>query len=242
MKKFKLAWIAWLLILSLSAQAQNRIDLSTIDVKDSSGTIYPTYLVKKLLESGKYTLQFSQDRKTAWLVELSAEESEKMTKMITEKMNNPSKPKESPYFKTGSTIASFKENDINGNSVNLKEMAGKVVVLNFWFINCPPCRQEMPHLNEVVEKYKYDKDVVFIAVARDSKYELQEFLKTSPFKYNIINDGSWIADKYSIRGYPTHVVLDKQGKVLFHTSGYGPGTVEWIGKSIEAGLNETAKH
>jgi thiol-disulfide isomerase/thioredoxin len=103
---------------------------------------------------------------------------------------------------------------------NQKDLVGKVVVLNFWFINCPPCRREMPELNELVEHYKAEKDVVFLAVALDMRYAIQEFLKTSPFNYNIIDNGRFIAGKYGINLFPTHVVVDRQGKILFHTSGY----------------------
>jgi thiol-disulfide isomerase/thioredoxin len=149
------------------------------------------------------------------------------------------KPMDSKFFRTGQTISSFKEKDINGVKYNLKELQGKIVVLNFWFINCPPCRQEIPHLNDMVESYKDNKDVVFIAVALDEKYDLEQFLKTMPYNYNIIDKGRYIAQQYGINAYPTHVILDKQGKVIFHTSGFGMGTVSWLKKSIEAGLNET---
>jgi thiol-disulfide isomerase/thioredoxin len=233
MKMIQLVVIAFLLGFSVSAKAQPRkqIDLDAIEIRDSlSGMLYSTAIVKTLLSTGKLGLRINADGKTGVLYELTEVE-------ISRRMENMPKPRESTYFKTGSTIASFKESDMNGNKYNLKEMAGKVVVINFWFINCPPCRQEIPHLNELVEKYKDNKDVVFLAVALDNKYDLQQFLKTSPFNYNIIHEGIYIAQLYSVKAYPTHVVLDKKGKVLFHTSGFGAATVPWIGKSIEAGLN-----
>ena len=233
MKAFRLVWVTCLIVLSLSGQAQARFDMNTMEIKDSSGTLYPTAIVQKLLQTGKYGLKVTKDGKMGLLYELSADE-------INRRMANTPKPKESTYFKTGSTIASFKESDMAGNKYNLKEMTGKVVVLNFWFINCPPCRQEIPHLNEVVESYKNNKDVVFIAMALDEKYDLEAFLKTSPYQYNIIDKAGYIAQKYGVNLFPTHVVLDKQGKVLFHTSGFGSGTIPWIRKSIEEGLNPTA--
>ncbi len=234
MKKLTLVLIACMLIWSLATQAQTqgRFDLNTMEITDANGVLYPSVIAQKLLATGKYGLRINKDGKTALLYELSIEE-------INIRMANAPKPKESTYFKTGSTISSFKESDMAGNKYNLKEMAGKVVVINFWFINCPPCRQEIPQLNEVVELYKENKDVVFIALALDDKYELEEFLKTTPFKYNVVHKGGYIAQKYGVNLYPTHVILDKQGKVLFHTSGFGSGTVAWIRKSIEAGLNNT---
>jgi len=210
-----------------------RVKLEDMEVKDSSGIVYPPIIWQKLLASGMYGVRLLPDRKTALISKLSEEE-------MTERLTKLPKPRESNFFKTGATIASFKESDMNGNKYSLKELTGKVVVLNFWFINCPPCRQEMPELNEMVESFKNNKDVVFIAVALDQKYEIKEFLKTNPFIYNIIYDGLYISQKYNVTSYPTHVVLDKQGKVVFHTSGLALNTVPWVKKSIDAALTETA--
>lgn len=216
----------------LRPEAQVKVKAEDLDVKDSSGTAYPTILWQKLVMSGKYGIKIQTDGKTALLGRLTEEE-------IAARFSRMPKPKESQFFTTGGKIASFSEKDMNGIKYNLKELAGKVVVLNFWFINCPPCRQEIPALNEVVETFKDNKDVVFIAVALDPKYDIIEFLKTNPFQYNIIDNARYIASKYNVNSYPTHVVLDKQGKVLFHTSGFGMSTVGWVKKSIEAGLNDT---
>jgi thiol-disulfide isomerase/thioredoxin len=111
---------------------------------------------------------------------------------------------------------------------------GRVVVINFWFINCPPSRQEIPELNQVVKDYKDSTNVVFIAVALDEKIELKNFLKKTPFDYTIINNGGFITDIYGVKGFPTHLILDKDGKVYFHSSGFGMSTVLWLRKSIKA--------
>ena len=91
----------------------------------------------------------------------------------------------------------------------------------------------------MVESFKGNKEVVFIAVSLDRLYEIKDFLKTNHFIYNIIDDGRYIASKYNVTLYPTHVVLDRQGKVIFHTSGVASNTVGWVKKSIEAALNNT---
>lgn len=235
--------IALSCLFSLKAITQNQpnkqgtffqLNLNAIEVKDSSGAVYPTDIVRQLISSGKFGLRLAPDHKTAVLIKYSAEELSKRA------MGMPA-PVESKFFKTGEKIASFNEKDINGNKYNLKELTGKVVVLNFWFINCPPCRKEIPDLNELVELFKDNKEVVFIAVALDAKYEIKEFLKTTPFMYNIIHDGRYIAQKYNINSFPTHLVLNKQGKVAFHTSGLAMNTVSSVKTSIETSLNETVR-
>jgi thiol-disulfide isomerase/thioredoxin len=214
---------------ALFACAQGTMKWEDVEVRDSAGTMYPTAIWQKLVSTGKYTVRVNADRKTAVLVSLSEAE-------IESRLAKMGKPHESNFFTTGRNISLFSEKDINGTKFNQKDLVGKVVVLNFWFINCPPCRREMPELNELVEHYKTEKDVVFIAVALDMRYVIQEFLKTNPFNYNIIDNGRYIAGKYGINLFPTHVVVDRQGRILFHTSGYALNTVAWVKKAIVAGL------
>ena len=228
MRYLAILWLFFGLATSTRAQQPNMADLQ---VKDSSGAVYTMEAWQKLVFSGKYGLQLQPDKKTALLVRLPEGQ--------LPQFSNTSRPRESPFFKTGERIPSFNEKDMAGERFNLKEMTGKVVVLNFWFINCPPCRQEIPALNELVESYKNNPKVVFLAVALDEKNELEDFLKASPFNYHIISNGRFTTSKYGIMAYPTHVVLDKQGKLLFHTSGLEGGTLHWLKRSIEAGLNDT---
>jgi thiol-disulfide isomerase/thioredoxin len=201
-------------------------------VKDSSGTIYPYVIWQKLLQTGEYNikaLNINADPPEFLLVRLNEAE----MKARDERMP---KPRESAYFRTGTNISNAKLVTLDKKKYNLKDLAGKVVVLNFWFINCPPCRMEIPHLNKMTETYKGREDVIFLAVALDEAYELKNFLKEMPFNYGIVDGGRYIASQYGITSYPTHVVLDKEGKVAFHTSGYGMGTVPWLKKSIDAAL------
>jgi len=205
-----------------------KLDASSI-VRDSSGMLYPYVIWQKMLSSGNYTVKPIDPRSdsTAFLlVKLSEEEK-------NSRYSRMAKPADSKFFTTGEKIQSFNANDINGNKIKLKDLAGKVVVLNFWFIGCPPCRMEIPELNKIALKYANDPNVVFVAVALDRAYDINEFIKTSPFSYHIIDDGKIYADLYKIHLYPTNVVVGKDGKVMFHSSGYGPNTPYWINKTIE---------
>ncbi|NRB48624.1 MAG: TlpA family protein disulfide reductase [Saprospiraceae bacterium] len=108
--------------------------------------------------------------------------------------------------------APFSVTDIEGNTYSSEELKGKVVVLNFWFIGCAPCRIEIPGLNEMVRHYDKEQ-VVFIAFALDGKEALEKFLTELPFDYTIIPEAFDQAAAYSVQGYPTHVILDKRGNV-----------------------------
>lgn len=115
------------------------------------------------------------------------------------------------YYKEGEQILPFEYEDINGNLLKSELLKGKVIVLNFWSTTCGPCIKEMPHLNKLVEKMK-DKDIVFIAPAFYSSINnLNSFLQKHPFAYNII---ALNADDYNILELPTHIIIDRNQKVI----------------------------
>jgi len=148
-------------------------------VKDSSGINYPYAAWEKLLSTGKYTLKpvdpFNDS--TAYLiVPLSENERNAMVSRLP-------KPAESKFFTDGQKLDLFNVRDINGNKADLKKAAGKVIVLNFWFIGCPPCRQEIPELNKIALEYAANPNVIFVAVCLDQDYQIFDFIKTSPFTY-----------------------------------------------------------
>lgn len=235
MKSIVISLLLWIICMDINAQTriyQKAPSLDSLIVKDAAGVTYTKTETEIMIRSGKYMIRYNGDNKTALIMPSQA--------FVEEFGNMPKgKPAPSKFFKTGDKMAQFSERAMNGVKYSLKELAGKVVVLNFWFINCPPCRGEMPELNKIVTSYK-DSNVVFIAIALDEKYEIENFLKTNPFTYNIIDGGRYIASKYGVTLYPTHVVLNKQGKILFHTSGYSGATITWLKKAINAGLNDSS--
>ncbi|MBN8673119.1 MAG: TlpA family protein disulfide reductase [Chitinophagales bacterium] len=143
------------------------------------------------------------------------------------------KPEETKAFKTGKRFDGFSAYDINGNWVDTKLLKGKILVVNFWFTTCPPCKKERPYLNKIVDDYSSDTNVVFIAVALDPKERLEPYLKQNEFKYNVIPAGQKIAEAFKISGYPTQLIVDKQGKIAFHTVSYYYVTDYWMRKTID---------
>jgi thiol-disulfide isomerase/thioredoxin len=235
MRKLLLTAIV-ILICFCSANAQKKQPLSESSVvKDTLGAVVPYTLWSGLLMTGHYKIKADEKDNTEFIIyRLSDEEYEKA-------LGTMPKPKESNFFRTGSSFTHFKTTDINDNKVNTKSLAGKIIVLNFWFINCPPCRMEMPELNKLSDTYRSDSSIVFLAIALDKKYDLEQFLKSSRFGYTIIDNGRFICDQYHINSYPTNVIVDQKGKVYFHSTGLGVGTVHWLKKSIEELKNSTEK-
>lgn len=107
----------------------------------------------------------------------------------------------------------FSVTTLSGKLYNIAALRGKVVVLNFWFIGCGPCKAEMPGLNQLVADFK-GQDVVFLALALDPAEDLREFLKKMAFNYEVIPDaGKLIEEQFKITAYPTHIIIDRNGAV-----------------------------
>lgn len=125
-------------------------------------------------------------------------------------------------------VPDFKVESLEGKTFNSAELKGKIVVLNLWFVNCPHCIEEIKSLNTIVDSYSSNNDVVFIGLATNDKAQLAGFLKKYPFKYNVVpNAGDLMllgfGDKQKDGSYflpfPTHVVIDREGKIISKTSG-----------------------
>lgn len=216
-----------------SSGTRMTLDENTI-VKDSSGRVLQVKEWQGLLSSGHYTLrsQKVKDKDPEFtLIRLTEDQ-------YAQRLQNAPKPRETNVFSTGQKISSFKATDINGHKYKLKDLEGKIVVINFWFIACEPCRREMPELNKIVEEFKDSSNVVFLAICLDEKDRIEKYLKTTPFNYNIIDQGNYISSQYGIKTYPTNLVVDKNGKVAFHSSGYSMSVAPWIRKTILQELGE----
>jgi len=239
-----------------------RYDKNSI-VKDSSGRQYPYAEWQPLSKSGKYIIrpvdmenindQFiivkikprpvnGALQKATYSEQISPYAVAREIIKVVDTSLWP-RAEETTCFKTGEEMKSFSERDIGGNKLSLKKLRGKVVVINFWFIGCQPCRKEIPDLDKVAALYKNNPDVVFIALALDDSDNIKNFLRQLAFYdvtfgYHIIADARAIANHYGVQLYPTNVILDRDGKIASHWVGYSPSAPYWMKKSINESLNK----
>lgn len=132
----------------------------------------------------------------------------------------------------GTTAPEFDLVDLQGNHYTLENLKGKVVVLNFWFIKCGACLQEMPDLNKLVEKYK-DKPIVFLAITHDEGTSVTEFLKKKEILLTVIPNEQKTIKNYQIQFFPTNIILDQEGKVVFAKDGFERDMIKLMNKTIE---------
>lgn len=122
----------------------------------------------------------------------------------------------------GATAPNFQAKTITGESIELAKLRGQVVVLYFFYHSCgDPCNGQIPALNEVVKKYRFD-DVKFLALADDSEPELVEaFLREQEFEFKVIPQATDIIYEtfYNPAGFPSLFVIDRKGKIQYLSSG-----------------------
>lgn len=118
----------------------------------------------------------------------------------------------------GKIFPELKVETLNGDSISIKDLIGKFVVINWWATGCGPCRVEIPGLNSLVDKYKNNSNIVFLAIAFDKKEILENFQKSKEFKY-IQTLGDMETSKLFGTSYPKHVILDKEGMISFYCEG-----------------------
>ncbi|MBV9988966.1 MAG: TlpA family protein disulfide reductase [Chitinophagaceae bacterium] len=115
----------------------------------------------------------------------------------------------------GQQLPSYDFTDLKGRHYTNGNTKDKILVLKYWFINCLPCVQEMPELNELVKKYRRRKDILFVSVAMDRPDALQRFLLDHEFSYAVVPDQkSWLTDTMKAYSYPTHIIVDKSGRIV----------------------------
>ncbi|HUA16729.1 MAG TPA: TlpA disulfide reductase family protein [Verrucomicrobiae bacterium] len=110
--------------------------------------------------------------------------------------------------------ADFTLNDLQGTSWHLKDLRGKVVLVNFWATWCPPCRKEMPDLQALYEKYK-DQGFVVLSISDEEAAKVAPFIAEQKITYPVVLDpGDKVHDLYEVEGIPKSFVYDREGKLV----------------------------
>ncbi len=129
----------------------------------------------------------------------------------------PAEP-ESPQSKVGlpyEPAFPFDARTLDGQRRSLRELRGKVVVLNLWSIYCGYCFDEIPQLINVMADHRSEPDIVFLSFAANTEEELREALARQPFPYEVVADPTeQIIGNFAGGGWPRHVVIDREGRIL----------------------------
>lgn len=156
------------------------------------------------------------------------------TVVFQKKSNHPvliEKNPEANYTK-GEKAYDFIATDLDGNTIKLSHLKGKIVVLNFWFTKCTPCVLEMPQLNQLVKEYS-PENVIFLALTFDKNQTIQNFLQQQAFNYKILSNANAIITMYGVQTYPTNIIINQKGEIVFKELGYRTNIKAIIKKEID---------
>jgi peroxiredoxin len=110
--------------------------------------------------------------------------------------------------------ADFTLTDLQGNTWHLKDLRGKVVLVNFWATWCPPCRKEMPDLQALYGKYKA-QGLVVLSISDEEAAKVAPFIKERQITYPVMLDpGRKVHELYQVEGIPKSFVYDREGKMV----------------------------
>ncbi len=123
----------------------------------------------------------------------------------------------------GGTAPDFTLKSDGGSNLRLSEHRGQVVMINFWASWCGPCRQEMPLLDELQQRYSpAGFTVLGVNVEQDSS-QAQRLLKQMDISFPILFDSDSVVSKlYDVSAMPVTVMVDRDGNMRYLHKGFKP--------------------
>lgn len=124
--------------------------------------------------------------------------------------------------------------DLAGDSVSLKDLRGKIVILDFWATWCGPCLASFPGMQQAVERFRADSQVEFLFVntwerGDDVQKRVSDFIKGKNYPFHVLLDlKNEVVAAYGVEGIPTKFVIDKNGIIRFKSVGYGGSVSEMV--------------
>jgi len=116
----------------------------------------------------------------------------------------------------------------SGGKISLKQHLGKLVLLNFWSLECRPCIEEMRSLDSLSRHFS-DSRLKIFAISSDSNSRLKQYIKKHKYNFKIVHDkNAEIRNMYKVKALPTTYIIGRDGKFLARII----GARDWLDQSI----------
>ena len=142
--------------------------------------------------------------------------------------------------KVGEEAPNFSVEMFDGSTVSLAELRGKVVLLNFWATWCPPCREELTHVQEEIIDRFAERPFVFLPVSRgESREAVAAFREETGYEFPMGLDSTrTVYDRFASNYIPRNFLIDAKGKVVAATVGFDDLEFEELIQTIEATIKK----
>lgn len=144
----------------------------------------------------------------------------------------------STLVKIGQQVPAFTVKMFDGSTVDIRDLKGKVVLLNFWATWCPPCRQELTRVQkDIIDRFR-GKDFVFLPISRQEKYEtVKAFREKTGYTFPMgLDTERKIFPLFATETIPRNFVIGKDGKIVFMEIGYSEESFQKLIQEIEKAL------
>ena len=134
----------------------------------------------------------------------------------------------------------FALQSLEGEPMSLSSQKGNVVMINFWATWCVPCRQEMPQLQALYERYRgLGFELLAVNVEKDNSEGARKWLEETPVTFPVLLDpNNEVTKLYKVQTMPTTVLIGRDGTMRFIHHGYKPGYENEYQTQVRALLRE----
>lgn len=136
----------------------------------------------------------------------------------------------------GDNVPSFKADRLDGSkTIDINELKGKVVFVDFWASWCPPCLKSLPEFENLQTSFAHRDDVVVLAINLDEDpNSASKFVQKLDVTYEILADSTGqIPSAFGVQAMPSSYIIDKSGVIQYVHKGYKSGDVDKIKARIE---------
>lgn len=137
-------------------------------------------------------------------------------------------------------LPGFSSVTVDGDVVSFRKLRGKIVLLDFWGTWCKPCQAAIPHLQDLSREFEKEPFVLLGVAADTNLGKVRRFTEAHGMTWPQIldHDRSLSGDVFRVPSYPTYILADHEGTIIFRASGFSRKTKKAVNKAIREALQD----